>query len=374
MALALAGDARAKRVGERIGDFIALESGVLHRDPTKASYGLVGWNDQPANKGTFYGDDNARFVLGLIGGSGALHINRWDATIARCILGNFRTSGVNGFRGDALGESDIDRLGWQHFFGAQTVNMAPHFEAYMWACYLWLYSKTGYKPLLKRSEAAIERTMASGENAWTWTNGLQQERARMLLPLAWLVRVDDSAKHRAWLKDMLQKVVGYQDACGAIREEFGDLSHGIAGPPRSNEAYGTAETPLIQENGDPLADLLYTTNFAFLGLHEAAMATHDPEAIRAEERLAKFLCRIQIRSSTHPELDGAWFRAFDFGDWDYWASNADLGWGAWSIETGWSVSWIAGVLGLRERRLALWDMGKGFKTDPVWLREMLPGQ
>ena len=26
---------------------------------------------------------------------------------------------------------------------------------------------------------------------WHWTNGLQQERARMILPLAWLLRVED---------------------------------------------------------------------------------------------------------------------------------------------------------------------------------------
>ncbi|HWA81801.1 MAG TPA: hypothetical protein VG820_00095, partial [Fimbriimonadaceae bacterium] len=317
--------------------------------------------------------DNARYILGLIGAAGALHTNRWDDRILKTILANFRTTGTNGFRGDALVEGDIERLGWRHFFEAPTVNMAPHFEAYLWACDLWAYSKTGYKPLLERSKKAIERVMTSGENAWTWTNGSQQERARMLLTLSWLVRVDDSPRHRAWLDDMARKVIAYQAKCGAIREEFGDLSHGIAGPPRSNEAYGTAETPLIQDNGDPLADMLYTSNFAFLGLHEAAAATKNPAYALAEEKLAKFLCRIQIRSETHPELDGAWFRAFDFGDWDYWASNADLGWGAWSIETGWSVSWISAVLGLRQRHVALWDIHPGFKPDLNLIKTMLPG-
>ena len=40
--------------------------------------------------------------------------------------------------------------------------------------------------------------------------------------------------------------------------------------PSSNGAYGTAETTLIQNNGDPNTDLLYTANFALVGLHEAA--------------------------------------------------------------------------------------------------------
>jgi hypothetical protein len=36
-------------------------------------------------------------------------------------------------------------------------------------------------------------------DGWFWTNGIQQERARMLLVLAWLLRVEDTPEHRAWL-------------------------------------------------------------------------------------------------------------------------------------------------------------------------------
>lgn len=32
--------------------------------------------------------------------------------------------------------------------------------------------------------------MASYPEQWSWTNGIQQERARMILPLAWLYRVE----------------------------------------------------------------------------------------------------------------------------------------------------------------------------------------
>ncbi len=371
MALALTGNRKQRAVAYRIADFIGSKSRVIHDDPSKQSYGLVGWNDQPSNSGNFYGDDNARYVLGLIGSAGALNESKWDRQILKCILANFRTTGVNGFRGDNLLEGDIENQGWRHFYEAKTVNMAPHFEAYMWALYLWAYQKTGYKPLYDRTLKAIERTVKAGDTEWTWTNGVQQERARMLLPLSWLVRTSDTPEHRKWLIDAVRKVILKQQACGAIQEEIGDLSRGIAGPPRSNEAFGTGETPLIQENGDPLADMLYTTNFAFLGLHEAASVLNDPETSIAENKLAEFLCRIQIRADSRPKLNGAWFRAFDFGDWDYWASNADLGWGAWSIETGWSVSWIASVLALRNRHQAFWDIHPKFKADSSLVTEML---
>jgi len=47
-----------------------------------------------------------------------------------------------------------------------------------------------------------------------------------------------------------------------------------------------------------------------------------------------------VQSQKHKDLDGAWFRAFDYGKWDYWASNSDAGWGAWCTLTGWIQSWI----------------------------------
>ena len=42
--------------------------------------------------------------------------------------------------------------------------------------------------------------MTAYPNEWRWNNGIQQERTRMLIPLAWLVRVEDSPEHRDWLE------------------------------------------------------------------------------------------------------------------------------------------------------------------------------
>ena len=59
-------------------------------------------------------------------------------------------------------------------------------------------------------------------------------------------------------------MIADQDACGAIREALGDLSMGSYPPPRSNRDYGEHEASLISANGDPVSELLYTCNFAFL--------------------------------------------------------------------------------------------------------------
>ncbi|MFA6483680.1 MAG: hypothetical protein WCW62_13955, partial [Bacteroidales bacterium] len=118
-----------------------------------------------------------------------------------------------------------------------------------------------------------------------------------------------------------------------------------------------------------------TTNFAFLGLHEAAMATGDALFIAAEDKLARFLCRIQVYSSKHQELHGGWFRSFDFGRYEHWGCNADQGWGAWCIESGWTQGWITTVLALREMKTSIWDLTRESKVAAEFeglRKQMLP--
>jgi hypothetical protein len=361
MAFSASIDPKAERgrIAANLNDFIYFTSPLAQgprNDPRSPSFGLNGGSTNKGGVDVYYGDDNARSLLGTMAAAALLKSDRWDEHILRCLLANFRTTGRLGFRGDSLDEKRLQELGWRHFYNAETGNYAPHFEAYLWACLLWAYHKTGYSPFLERPSTAIRMTVAAYPNKWRWTNGLQQERARMLLPLAWLIRVEDKPEHRQWLKHIAKDLLALQDECGAIREEIGSGAQGLFGPPKSNDSYGTNEAPLIQQNGDPACDLLYTSNFAFLGLHEAGAATGDSFYLQAEDKLAEFLCRIQVRSSVHPELDGAWFRGFDFKRGDYWASNADWGWGACSIETGWTQTWITSLLALRHLKTSFWDL------------------
>ncbi len=346
------------KIAANLNNFIYFNSELAsgpRDDPKSPSFGLVGWS-LPRAPGIYYGDDNARSMLGSLAAAGLLQSNRWDEKILRCLLANLRTTGALGFRHNRLSESDLQKFGWCHFYDEKFVNYHPHYEAYLWACFLRAYEKTHYAPFLDRARTGIRMTMAAYPNHWSWTNGFQQERARMLLPLAWLIRLEDTSEHRGWMERVASDLLSFQDKSGALREEVGSAGKGKYGPPKSNNRYGTSEAPLLQQNGDPVCDLLYTTNFAFLGLHEAAVITHDPIYVRAENKLAAFLCRVQVQSEKHPELAGGWFRAFDFGRWDYWASGSDWGWGPWSIETGWTQSWITSVLAMRDLHTSLWDV------------------
>ncbi len=324
----------------------ALMDGEFYQaDPDSPMYGLMNWY---ADKPVFYGDDNARALLGLLGARSMLNDSRWDEKILRCVLANLRTSDRNGLRRPRL-QQDTFKPSWLDYYNEEIDTVAPHYQAYLWAVDLWMYELTGLEELLIKAESGIEKVMELFPDRIRWQNSLTGELARMLLPLSFLMRGNPTDKHRRWLYQAIDALLEYQVPCGAIRDAFGDMALGSYPPPQSNERYGTNEASLIQQNGDPATDMLYTTNWAFLGLWEASQVLNNARVKAAYEKLRDFLLRIQVRSEAHPELDGAWMRSFDYEKWEYWGSAADIGWSAWSVETGWVNAWIATVLMLDQR-------------------------
>lgn len=362
MAFAIAGEVlnnqEYKAVAERLSDYSFKEFQDGPRsDPNSPTYGLLGW--AYTHKWVYYGDDNARSILGSILAGKVLGTDKWKKNLDAAIEANLNTTGKNGFRGPRLHEQDIQANGLEYYQNGELINPHPHFESWLWACYLWQYANTGDKKYLETAEKGISLTMAAYPDGWSWTNGIQQERARMVLPLAWLYRVSPTEDHKAWIDRITTDIAKNQVECGAIREELGDPSKGSFGAERSNADYGRNEAPLIFRNGDPVADMLYTSNFAVFALNEAACATGDPRIRKMADDLGEFLVRIQARSEKRKNVDGAWFRAFNYRDWDYWASNADAGWGAQSTLTGWIQSWIITTLALMEKGTSYWDITLG---------------
>jgi hypothetical protein len=101
---------------------------------------------------------------------------------------------------------------------------------------------------------------AYAKKQWRWMDNI--ERARMLLCLAWLVRVDDTPAASPVAHDDRDRS-SRRPAAVRARSRSAAAGNGDAFQiPQSNEAYGTSETPLIQNVGDPASDQLYTTGFA----------------------------------------------------------------------------------------------------------------
>lgn len=371
---AVSGNPASRTLAGQMLDYVFSTPDFHHDDPTDPAYGLNNWYERGP---VYYGDDNARVLLPALAAARLLDDDRWDERILRCLLANLRTTGRLGFRRARIDQHQFaEHGGWTFFREEEHVHYAPHYQAYLWAAFLWAYALTGHREFLEKPRQALGMTMAAYPDQWQWTNGLSQEIARVILPLAFLVRVDDTPEHRGWLERMVTELTTLMQPCGAVQEKLGAAGRGAYGPPASNEAYGTNEATLMQSPADPVCDLLYTTNYALVGLHEAA-ASGSSAAREAVDRLAAFLCRIQVRSEAQPYLDGAWMRSFDYKLWEYWGSSADLGWGAWSVESGWTNAWIASVLAMRGLGRSLWDTslaGRLSSRFPALLEEMMrPG-
>ncbi|MCO5238687.1 MAG: hypothetical protein M9904_01405 [Chitinophagaceae bacterium] len=359
-------------------EYVYNTSGMFQGPPNKPSdgwYGLLGWYEGGGKYGSsngqdlYWGNDGSKSLVATMVAAAALKTDRWDEALMSGILGNFRTTGPEGFRnGGALRRQELKAKGWEYYAGNRTIIPWPQREGWAWANYLWLYDKTRYEPLLVQARKAIQLTMRNYPRYWRCAlYEMQMERGRILLPLAWLVRVDDTPEHRRWLYRIIDDMTARMDASGAIQEEL------IATSLAANEDYGGSETSIVQRDGDPCVDVFYSMAPAFLGMHEAVAATGDKRLAGIEERMAEFLIRIQARSENHKDLDGSWFRAFDYSNWEYWGANGDTGWGAWCSETGWLQSHVVATLAVRKLGTSLWDMTSKSKVAthfPRYRREM----
>ena len=309
-----------------------------------ATYGSTFFSDtRPA----VYGDDNARGAFGALLYTELTGDESFMPEIMRQILSVYRTTGTLGLRGCCLEHPAIDDRTWQSFFEHEETVCRPHYQATTWALNLQAYAMIGFEDFLNKAESAIHQAMDKHFPDFLWTNGITQEWGRMLLPLAMLVEVKDTPENRAMLRRAAEPLLEKMAECGAIRETVGAPGKGLYPAPSSNDDYGKAEAALVQYNGDPLCDLLYTVPYAFAGLHEAACATGEEIFVKAADRMADFVCRIQAKSTKHPILDGCWLRGFDYQLWEYLGNPADPFWGAWCVESGWTNAWIGATLGLR---------------------------
>ncbi|OHB56466.1 MAG: hypothetical protein A2Y12_19795 [Planctomycetes bacterium GWF2_42_9] len=347
-------DTNKKNIAAKLNDYIFFVSDISQgprANPVSPSYGMLSHNTKGLS--AYFCDDNARAILGAITSSALLRSSRWDEAICKSILANFRTTGPKGYHegGGSISEESLQNLGWEYYWNWNGTSYSPHYQSYIWATYLWLYDQTGYEPLLERSRTGIELMMKAYPNYWVIECGRRDEElAHMLLPLAWLVRVDNTAEHRAWLQMLVTDFINSLDiVTGAVPQK-------VDVPYSSNSQYGTGEAPIVYQTGDPGTDLLYTMNFAFSGLNEASYVLNDPCIPPALDKMQEFLVRIQTQSTAHPELSGTWYRGIDFSKWEYWGSDGDIGWGVWTAETGWTHSWITSTLALRYLNQSLWDL------------------
>ena len=295
-----------------------------------------------------YGDDNSRAALGAILSEDLLENPKHAKKILQLAYSLLRTTGPNGLRRPSLVQPEhFQQKTWMDHNREVYEKVHPHYQAWHWALNLQMYHLSGDKRFLDSAVAAIEEANKCFPDFY-WQNGASGDWARILLPYAMLVEVDDTPEHRQWLKKVADFFIEKINEYGALPEVMGKLELGHYPAPKSNADHGRGEAALVQFNGDPACDLLYSINYGFPGLYEAYMVTGDERYGKVVDKMAEFFCRIQAQSQDQYYLDGAWLRGFDYDLWEFFGSASDSGWGPWCVETGWTNSWIASTLALRQ--------------------------
>jgi len=157
------GDQRSRRIAANLSDWVYFNSPFFQKDPAKSNFGLIYWG---TGTPSLCGDNDIKSILGCLGTAAVLESDRWDEVLVQNILGNFRTTGVYGFRGAALDNRELLAKGWQHFWRSTDTHFAPHYQAWIWASYLWLYGKTHDRLLLDRTGSAIAMMMDAYPDRW----------------------------------------------------------------------------------------------------------------------------------------------------------------------------------------------------------------
>ena len=168
-----------------------------------------------------------------------------------------------------------------------------------------------------------------------------EELCRLVFPLAALYEATEKEEHKAWLYRVTNDLARMRHPAGGYVEW--DTGYKAKCSRREN-----GECALLAQNGDPVADLLYSDNWLPLGFAYAYFATKDPLFYEKWKEIAAFLLSAQI-GSDRAELDGAWARAFDMERREIYGVPHDVGWSPCCVESGWTVAEI--LIGLQFMQL-----------------------
>jgi len=305
--------------------------------------GMIRWTQQAWE--TCYQDDVARAIIGHM--LKCLYTNS-QSYLEECksaldfMVKTTGTDGTRVFRTDIL-ELKEDKI---NELKDNPGNLASaHYNAYYHASLLIAYKLTGvdiYKDVAIKGLTTIMEAYPETVREQSQT----EEYCRLILPLSWLYWVTGEEVHKEWLYKVSKDLQQFKHGTGAYLE----WDEGYKATMRNTK--GDGECSLLSENGDTVVDFLYSNNWLPMGFMQAYFVTGDEYFKNLWEENIKFILGTQIKSSDD-KINGAWARGFDVEYMEYFGSPADVGWGPWAIESGWTVAEItSGIfMGILEDKL-----------------------
>ena len=313
--------AEDRRIAENLFDFVfgpmQLRGGAFD--------GMLRWTDTAWE--VCYQDDAARAMLPALYQCLFLGDRRRFPDICRALDFLVRTTARDGCR---VSRTDKPQLSDEALAGlAEADHGTPsaHYNAYYHAALLLAYQAGGRKEYYDVAKRGLETLMSLYPDTRR-EQSETEEMCRLILPLAALYYISQEEKHL----QMLRRVT---DDLAAHRHPFGGYREWDTGYKASCARGSSGECSLLTENGDPVADLLYSVNWLPVGFAYAYHATGDRRYNDLWRGIAAFFIKTQAISD-NPVIDGLWRRAFDMELGEVYGCPNDIGWAANCSETGWT--------------------------------------
>ena len=208
---------------------------------------------------------------------------------------------------------------------------SAHYNAYYHALLILGYKLCGKQRYLDLARRGLETLMALYPDTRR-EQSETEEQCRLILPLALLYDTTKEETHR----EMLYRVTHDLEQ---RRHPFGGFAEWDTGYRAACSRESTGECSILTENGDPVADFLYSVNWLPVGFAFAYRATGDDYFERLWRETAAFFIKTQMHSE-NPLWNGAWCRAFDMDREEAFANPHDVGWAACCCESGWTSAEI----------------------------------
>ena len=319
------GDAGARRIAENLDGFtygpMVVRGGAFD--------GFMRWTDDAWQ--VCYQDDVARCVLSGLYDCVFLGNDAVFADVCRTLDHLVKTTAKDGCRVPrteiySMTEDSIPALA-----AAEVGYRSAHYNAYYLGALLLAYKHGGNARYLEVGRRGLETLM--GDYPETRREQSEtEEMCRLVLPLAILYDVTGEEAHREMLYRVVRDLQAHRHPTGGYREWD-------TGYKASCSRESSGECSVLTENGDPVADLLYSTNWLPMGFAYAYYATGDEWFLALWRDVVRFCIRAQIISED-AVINGAWCRAFDMDMGEVYSCPHDVGWAACACESGWTVAEI----------------------------------
>ena len=308
-------------------------------------YGMVRWTDTAWE--TCYQDDVARVLLPTLLCENFVEKTRFFKNAVEALEYLAKTTGEDGLRVMRTDCSSFNDEYRAKLKRSGVGTPCAHYNAYYHATLLLATRAGADKSFAELAEKGLSSIMALYPNNKRETSETE-EMCRLILPLALLYEYTGKEEHYQWLHRVTEDLSRVQHASGGYAEWDTDYKAACA---RNHKG----ECALLANNGDPVADLLYSNNWLPLAFSYAYMVTKETYFYDKWKEIATFLSNCQIHSKD-PLLDGAWTRAMDMERMEAYGVPHDVGWAPCCMESGWTVGEI--LMGLQFMTVAEKEINK----------------